>query len=1330
MRRRKWKGSKAVLPLLLSALMVVEPLGTAATVYAEEITPPPIVEEAEQEENISVEENLPDDEEIKDENDNQEENDTEQDGSNQETEPGSENRTEEENENIETDDIDQKEEPSDESSDSENSETDETVLPEENNGSEDEPEEEAPGNESEEETVSGNDLEDESVSGNDLEEAEQGIDTEQEQFTDMPEKYQLTASQRMEKEVLAGEVGNINEEDEGVLYAKGQVMVAANSQDEAEMIAEAYNAEIIGFDNGLLLLKLQEGSTVASAVKAAASARNRLPAVWPNYYRYPHVEAVALEDNIDTIQIEETEYEIEADVATGHVEQVENLSLEAYEKAAASYNDPDLLSDSSQYQWQHVAVGSPYAWAEGYTGAGVKVAILDTGVMGTHSELTLAGEANATGSSVVTGSGAAADNGGHGTHVAGIIGAKANNAAGGAGIAPDATLYAVNVLNGGENAGSDWAITQGIEQAIKWDVDIINMSLGGPGYNDLSQKTVTKAYNQGIAIFVSAGNDGANCINYPAHYDNIICVAATDQDNSRADFSTYGSWVDLSAPGVAIWSTYNNGGYTIMDGTSMACPVAAGEAAVILSGDESLKAMGKNGDKVDALERKMKGNAIKVSGSGMGSGVTSLTKVFKLTTAAAKPQAPSIDIVPDDTAKAQEVTVTIAAQGGMTIYYTDNGKNPVYKNGVADANTKLYTKPFKIQNSAKGTVKAIAVNESGVASPVKAAKYTLMPYVKEIIIDGVEQVAAGKSIQLTAEVLPAYATNKKLDWKLYTKDGVEATAAKNNISISPSGKITAKSGAEVGATFTVRATAQDGSDQYGEYTITVIANTKVKSAKFTPKSITLYVPKDKDYDLASIFTAELSDGTASTVADFKWSSSNKSIATVNKNGVVQPRKAGKATITAMANDSSGKKATCTVVVKQLATKIHITGSSSVAAGKGVAYKATILPSDVSVKKVSWSVIDDATGKEPDVSSGVKINQNSGKLTTKSTSKGSYTVKASATDDSGEEATKKIVICDGAIKNITFSNASDKKVTIFRRKINDATKTSAEIQLQIEGTTAQADLDAYEVSSSNPGIATASSSRTGNVITLNINATGRSAGKTNIILAATDGSGKKVSCAVTVNNPVTKVNISSATKTMSARMSDDLFVDMLVVKGKSIQLKATLESEYGAISNKKVNWSINAPAASGITISKSGKVSAKGDADDTYIYRVTAEAADGSGAKATYNVAATDPATIVAVPALVPRPGYINALNPMPLDEDGNQQILQLPIVTDVSGGYVEAISSNPKALEVTVYYRDGYRLLMTAHDVTKDTMVKITVRVTDGSGKKATYPILITNQRL
>ena len=1327
MKSKKWKGSKSVLPLLLSVMMIVEPLGPAITVRAEEMVPPAIEAEIdEQEENVNVEETLPDSEEVKEEADNEAENDTEQDINNQETEknPVSEteeeteknpvSETEEETEDSDVENTEQKDGVSEEPSDTGNHETDENVP-------------------SEKDSVSENELGEDSVSGNDIEEEEQDGDTEQ--FTDMPEKYQLTAAQRIEKEVLAGEVSNINEADEGILYAKGPVVVAADSQEEAEMIAEAYNAEIRGFENGVLLLKLREGNTVASAVKAAASARNRLPAVWPNYYRYPYIQEASAESNTDTIQIEEEEYEIEDNGGMAYSDEEGVPDLEAYAQTIADYNDPDLMPSSSQYQWQHVAVGSPYAWAEGYTGQGVKVAVLDTGVMGTHSELALAGEADTTGTSVVTGSGAASDKGGHGTHVAGIIGAKANNNDGGAGIAPDATLYAVNVLSGeGENAGTDWAITQGIEQAMLWDVDIINMSLGGPGYNELCQQTVTKAYNKGIAIFVAAGNDGASCINYPAHYDHIICVAATDPDNSRADFSTYGSWVDLSAPGVAIWSTYYNGAYTIMDGTSMACPVAAGEAAVILSGDDSLRGMAKDGKKVDALESKMKSNAVKVSGSGMGAGVTSLTKVFNLTTVSVKPQAPVISIEPDDKSKAQRVTVTITAQSGMTIYYTDNGKNPVYKDGVADTNTQVYTQPFDITNNAKGTIKAIAVNESGIVSAVKSAKYTLMPYVSDILISGVQRVAKGKSIQLTAEVFPEYATNKKLEWKLYTKDGVEATAVKDNISISSSGKITAKPNATENSEYTVRATAMDGSGTYDEYVITVIASTKMKSVSFDQKKLILNIPKDQNYDLSSIFKAEFADGTSAGVIDFKWSSNNKKIATVDSNGVVWPLKAGKATITALADDSSGKKATCTITIKQQATDIQISGSSSVAAGKSVTYKATIQPTDVSIKKVTWSVVDDATGQEPAASTGVKINKSNGKLTTKISSSGSYTVKASATDGSEKVATKQVVIYAGAIKSITFDKAADKKVTIFRKQVTNETKTSAEVQIKIDGTTAQANLDAYEVSSSNPGIATATHSRSENMITLNIVATGRAAGKTNITLAATDGSGKKVTCAVTVNNPVTKLHISSATKTMSFR-TENATVDMMVIKGKSLQLKATLESEYGAVSNKKVNWSINAPEESGISISKSGKVSAKktpNSVHDKYIYKVTAEAADGSGAMANYYVALADAATTVSVPALVPKPGTINALNPMPLLPDGDQDMLQIPIVTDVSGGYIEATSSNPKALEVTVYYRNGYGyyLLMTAHNVTKDTIVTVTVKATDGSGKKASYKILVTNRPL
>lgn len=1322
MRRKKWKRSKVVLPLLLSAVLIAEPLGTTATVYAEEAGTSVVAEETQQgEEGADAVGSV-----VPEEEGQTAENGTE----NQEGEPGGSEDTEQKEESSDVP-VDQEGQDEEKPADQEGQDEEKPVdKAEENPDTTDQNtnEEDAAG---EDDSVSENEIEQDSVSENDTEEDVEKEENDLGQFSDMPADYQLTAAQRAEKQILAGEVENINAGEEGVLYVSGQIMVEAGSQEEAEIIAEAYNAEIQGFENGIALLKLKEGNTVASAVKAAASARNRLPAVWPNFYRYPHTEEAMVQDG-DNLIIEETEYEADNNGDITDVDEEGIPTLEAYANAVFSYNDPLLLSDNAQYQWQHVAVGSLYAWAEGYTGAGVKVAILDTGVKADHEELTIAGEANATGNSVTTGSGAAADANGHGTHVAGIVGAKANNGKGGVGIAPDATLYGVNVLSGGENAGTDWAIMQGIKQAQKWNVDIINMSLGGPGYNEMCQKVVREAYDAGIAIFVSAGNEGVNRVNYPACYDKVICVAAADQGFSRADFSTYGSWVDLCAPGVGIWSSYNDGAYCSMDGTSQASPVAAGEAAVILAGDDSLKSMEKNGARVDALEKKMKGNVVKASGNGIGAGVTSLTKVFKLATADVKPQAPTISVVPDDASKAQKVTVTIKAQSGMRIYYTNNGKNPVFKNGVADVNTKQYTTAFSISNVASGTIKAIAVNESGVAGPVKSVKFTLKPYVSSITISGVEKVAAGKSIQLTAEVLPAYATNKKVDWKLYKTGGAEATAVADKISISSSGKVTAKTGVAVGAQYTARATAKDGSDKYGEFTITVIDNVKIKSVKFESKSLTLEIPKANDAacDLGTLLKAELSDGATAAVTDFKWSSSNKTIATVNANGVVQPKKAGKVTITALANDSSGKKATCAVTVKQLATRIQISGSSVVAAGKGVTFKATILPADVSVKKVTWSVIDNATGQEAAANTGVQINKGNGKLTTKATSKGSYTVKAEATDGSEKYAARQITISEGAIKAIAFKNKADKKVTIFRRAVNSGTKTSAVVDVKIEGTNAQANLDAFEVTSNNPGIATASASRTGDTISLTVKATGRAAGKANITLAATDGSGKKVTCAVSVNNPVTKVHISSTTKTNSSYSTGDTHIDMLVVKGKSIQLKATLESEYGAISNKKVNWFISdIPSNYGITMTKSGKISAKKNAKDC-VFMVMAEAADGSGVKDTYVVATANPATKLSVPALITGPREINVIggSSVPDDKYGTQRFLQLPIDTDVMGGYIEATSSDTKAMSVLAHQdqNTGQNLLLISpHPVKKNTVVTITVKVTDGSGKKVSYKITV-----
>lgn len=267
-----------------------------------------------------------------------------------------------------------------------------------------------------------------------------------------------------------------------------------------------------------------------------------------------------------------------------------------------------------------------------------------------------------------------------------------------------------------------------------------------------------------------------------------------------------------------------------------------------------------------------------------------------------------------------------------------------------------------------------------------------------------------------------------------------------------------------------------------------------------------------------------------------------------------------------------------------------------------------------------------------------------------------------------------------------------------------------------------------MSSSNPGIATATAERTNETIALTIVATGRATGKANITIAATDGSNKKVTCAVTVNNPVTKIHITSNTKTMSA---NDQGINMVVLRGKNLQLKAKLESEYGAISNKKVKWSIDSPAGgNGVSINKTGKVSATKTAT-AGLYTVTAEALDGSGAKATYTVVPVDPATSVQAPALKhPLPNFVWSFRPLP-NIDGRQQFWDpAPIIqTDVIGGYVEATSSNPKVMEVTVYYDQydrQYLLYMTPHAVKKKTIVTITVKATDGSGVKSSYKVMVT----
>ena len=218
-----------------------------------------------------------------------------------------------------------------------------------------------------------------------------------------------------------------------------------------------------------------------------------------------------------------------------------------------------------------------------YAGDGVKVAVIDTGIDYTHPDL----DNNYYGGyDFVNDDSDPKDDNGHGTHVAGIIAAE-DNGVGVIGVAPHAQLYAVKVLNS-QGSGTYSDIVAGIDWAIDNNMDIISMSLGGSSGDTALQDALQRAYDAGIVIVAASGNDYANSISYPAKYDTVIAVGATDSSDNRAAFSNYGPELEVVAPGVDIYSTYLGGGYETLSGTSMATPMVSGVVALMLSKNPNL----------------------------------------------------------------------------------------------------------------------------------------------------------------------------------------------------------------------------------------------------------------------------------------------------------------------------------------------------------------------------------------------------------------------------------------------------------------------------------------------------------------------------------------------------------------------------------------------------------------------------------------------------------------------------------------------------------------------------------------------------------------------
>lgn len=211
------------------------------------------------------------------------------------------------------------------------------------------------------------------------------------------------------------------------------------------------------------------------------------------------------------------------------------------------------------------------------TGSNVRVAVVDTGIDLDHPELAanIKGGYNAIDPAV-----SYDDDNGHGTHVAGII-AAIDNTAGILGVAPQASLYAVKVLDAN---GSGWVsdIIEALQWCVNNQIQVVNMSLSASVDVPEFQQAIQAAANAGIVLVAAAGNTGNQTAQYPASYPEVIAVSATmKRKDSLANFSTYGPQVDIAAPGDSIYSTYFGGKYATMSGTSMAAPHVAGVAALV-----------------------------------------------------------------------------------------------------------------------------------------------------------------------------------------------------------------------------------------------------------------------------------------------------------------------------------------------------------------------------------------------------------------------------------------------------------------------------------------------------------------------------------------------------------------------------------------------------------------------------------------------------------------------------------------------------------------------------------------------------------------------------
>jgi subtilisin family serine protease len=409
------------------------------------------------------------------------------------------------------------------------------------------------------------------------------------------------------------------------------------------------------------------------------------------------------------------------------------------ESGLVQYAEPNYLRKAAAVipndtfyneQWGLKQIGMENAWANlGGVPKTVKVAILDTGVDIAHEDLKGVFATDPSQSNAIlgkhfytdkTGKQASdndlSDNAGHGTHIAGIIAALTNNGLGVSGIAANARIMPVKVLDD-VGYGDDANIAQGLIWAADNGARVVNMSLAGPTQSKTLADGVSYAVSKGVVVIAATGNEGSVIPNYPAAYDGVIGVGATDSKDFWMPESNYGDYVDIVAPGVSILSTYpesrSYGGtqYEAATGTSMAAGFVSGLAALILSKDSSL-----SGDQVKGL---MMVKATDLGQTGwdkyFGYGRISADEALKFTTDNVKPTVSIVSPLKNARVTAASLDLSVnASDTGSGVAFIDlmvNGKRTVSLS-TPPYRTSIWTKDF----TGTSKIEAIAYDKNGNSS--------------------------------------------------------------------------------------------------------------------------------------------------------------------------------------------------------------------------------------------------------------------------------------------------------------------------------------------------------------------------------------------------------------------------------------------------------------------------------------------------------------------------------------------------------------------------------------------------------------------------------------